>query len=127
MIRLLGLILIIFAGLSCSTQKGMDKPHNSVVYIDSSEYDITIIDPDFDRWYMLRYSPALERSNEYYRQRNVIASTNWNNYLMRNRYNRVISSYINYHPGIDYGLQVNSKLYWYFRYIQETYRIPLLR
>ncbi len=112
---------------------GCTSPKNTVntaqaehkIMIDSSDYDI-IIDPEFDRWYQLYYSPGQDRSNEYYTSKNVFAVSRWNDYYLRGKFRRVIGADINYNPTIDYGLDVNRKLYWYFKYIQETYRVPLL-
>lgn len=113
---------------ACSSPKDIDGSNYSArdIVIDSSEYDVTIMDPDFDRWYLMRYSPGQDRSNEFYRMKNTVAVQNWNDYLIRNRYRRAINSHINYNPSIDYGIDVNRKLYWYFRYIEENYRVPLL-
>jgi hypothetical protein len=46
---------------------------------------------------------------------------------MRGRYNRIIGSYINWNPTTDYGIEINRRLYWYFVYYEETFRIRLLR
>lgn len=126
--------LILFGLLSlavwaCSSPKDIEGSRYAAsnVVIDSSEYDITIMDPDFDRWYLLRYSPGQDRNNEYYRMKNTVAVQNWNDYLVRNKYRRAVNSYITYNPSIDYGIDVNRKLYWYFRYIEENFRVPLLR
>ncbi len=34
-------------------------------------------------------------------------------------------SYIDYNPNIDYGLDLNYKLYYYFRYFEEKHGIRL--
>lgn len=99
----------------------MLKPTNQ----DSTEYEILIIDPDFDRWYLLNYSPAKDHSQEYYRGKNHVAVINWNNYYRAGRYGRVIESLIDYQPTIDYGMEVDRKLYWYFTYVVSTYKIRL--
>ena len=92
---------------------------------DSSGYEILIIDPRFDQWYLLNYSPTKDYSNDYYRSKNLAAVTNWDEYYHTGRYNRVIDSSIDYWPNIDYGIEVNRKLYWYFKYVQNNYRIRL--
>ncbi|MDD4598791.1 MAG: DUF6146 family protein [Lentimicrobiaceae bacterium] len=97
------------------------------VQIDSTDYDIIIMDNNFDRWYLTRFSQAQDRSNSYYRSMNNLAVSNWNHYYNTNRYNRVINNHIAYNPAVDYGIEVNRRLYWYFKYIEESYRVPLLR
>ena len=124
---LLGLVIITAWG--CSSPKNIENTQNpkKAIIIDSTEYVITIDDPDFDTWYLLRYSASQDHSNEFYQMKNNYAVTNWNDYLVRNKYSRVINYYINYNPSTDYGIEVNRKLYWYFKYIEENYRVSLLR
>ncbi|MDY0103615.1 MAG: DUF6146 family protein [Lentimicrobium sp.] len=121
--------LMLFVGWSCTQQNELvqSQKKNSEINIDSTEYKILIIDPDFDRWYMMRYSPSMDRSNETYRSMNIIGVQNWNSFYERGKYPNAIGSYLNYQTNIDYGLEVNRRLYWYFKYIEETYRIRLLR
>ncbi len=92
---------------------------------DTTEYRIRIDDLQFNQWYLVNYSPAKDRTNEYYRTRNDIAVSNWNEYYRVNKFGRVIWFRIDYWPNIDYGINVNRMLYWYFRYIEENYRISL--
>jgi len=121
--------LILLTGWACTQQKEISKSKGSTpaVIKDSTEYEITIIDSDFDRWYMMRFSPAMDRSNDYYRSMNGLGVINWNDYYTHNKYNQVIGSYINYTSSVDYGIEVNRRLYWYFRYVEENFRIRLLR
>ncbi|HPJ61448.1 MAG: DUF6146 family protein [Lentimicrobium sp.] len=123
------LLLLVLTGWACSQQKEITgrQPASGSPAIDTSGYEITIIDPDFERWYRLRFSPSFDRSNDYYRTMNNIGVNNWNDYFMRGRYNRIIGSYINWNPTTDYGIEINRRLYWYFVYYEETFRIRLLR
>ena len=127
--KLLFFGLLLFVGGSCTQQKQMTQSQKSQseISIDSTEYNILIIDPAFDRWYMMRYSASMDRSNEFYKGMNNLGVQNWNNYYNRGKYPQVIGSYLNYNPGIDYGLDVNRRLYWYFKYIEENFRIRILR
>ena len=127
--NLLFIAFMLLMAWACSPQKDISKASADIkqVVIDSTEYEITIFDTDFDRWYLLHFSPALDRSNDYYRLMNDRGVTNWNQYFTRNRYNQVVNSYINFNPTIDYGMEVNRKLYWYFRFIEETCKIKLFR
>jgi hypothetical protein len=92
---------------------------------DTTEYQLIIIDPGFDQWYLINFTEAKDRSNEYYRYKDMVAVLNWNNYFSAGRYDRVIDSYIDYRPDIDYGIDVNRKLYWYFKYVDSVYGIYL--
>lgn len=123
--KLILIVLVTITLGACSSQKELSGTSNQVS-LDTTEYAIHILDNDFERWYMMRFSPAVDRTNDYYKMKNLIGVTNWNDYFIRNKYRRAIGNYISYNTQEDYGIEVNRKLYWYFKYIEETYRIRLL-
>jgi hypothetical protein len=112
---------------ACSTVKETSKTTAVLTKSsqDTTEYEISILDPDFDVWYLYNYTPAKDYTNEFYRSQNMIAVINWNDYYRKGRYGRVIECYIDYQSNIDYGIEVNRKLWWYFKYIDNKYRIHL--
>jgi hypothetical protein len=93
---------------------------------DSIKYDLLIDDIGFDQWYRFNFTPANDHTNDYYRSLNDLAVVTWNDYYNMGRYKLIIDSYIYYQPNIDYGIELNRKLFWYFKYIQDQYGIPLL-
>lgn len=112
---------------SCSAVKNTGSTQADKTFeIDSTEYEITIIDPEFDSWYLMHFSPAKDYSNEFYRSKNSIAVSNWNEYFNRGRFHRVVENYIPYDNTADYGIEVNRKLYWYFKYVEDKYNLRLL-
>lgn len=121
--------ILLFAAWACTQPQKITKSPGTTpsVSLDTIEYEISFSDPDFDLWYMTRYSPSMDRNNEYYRSMNNLGISNWNQYFTRGRYSRVIDSYLNFNPAVDYGIEVNRKLFWYFKYIEESFSIPLLR
>lgn len=118
------LILLLTWSCSSSHKAGSSDTKTSIV-IDSTEYEITIIDSEFDLWYQLNYSPAKDRSNEYYRNKDQIGVINWNDYYNRGKHSRVIENYLYYTNSIDYGIDVNRKLFWYFKFVEDKYSIRL--
>ncbi len=117
---------------SCQTPKKAAKPDKQPtaeigLSPDSLQHEIIILDPEFERWYLSRFSNAIDRSNDFYLSMNRLGISNWNHYYNTGRYQRAISSYIDYQPFTDYGIEVNRKLYWYFKFMEEKFRIPLLR
>ena len=122
-------ILVVYSLWACTTQKAMTGKGvvPPQVVKDSTEYVLIVIDPGFEQWYILHYSPVLDRPNELYASANGFAVIKWNYYFTDGKYRRVIDSYIDYTPGIDYGIDLNRKLYWYFSYVEEKYRISLLK
>ena len=121
-------LFILLLAWSCSPSKKTGSANRqSSIKSDSTEYEITIIDPEFDTWYLLNYSPAKEYGNEYYRNWNQIGVGNWNDYFMEGKYSRIIENHIFYQYSIDYGIEVNRKLYWYFKFIEDNFKIRLLK
>lgn len=120
------LALLVWA---CSPSKEASKTSAVLTHggQDSAEYEITVIDPGFDQWYLLNYKPSDDLSNEMYRAKNMIAAGNWDNYYRTGKYSGTINSPINYRPDADYGIEVNRKLYWYFKYTESTTGIRLFR
>ena len=112
---------------ACSPAKQVSKTSASLVLDthDSTEYELVITDLYFENWYNLNYSPAKDHTNEYYRSKNQVAVINWNDYYRQGLYDRVIETPIDYRNELDYGIEVNRKLYWYFKYITEAYKIRL--
>ncbi len=115
--------------MACSTSKEVRKTSASLVpgTSDSLGYEIRVLDPQFDHWYLTNYSAAKDRTNDFYRENNLRAVGTWNDYFRTGRYMRFIDTSIDYHPDVDYGIEVNRILYWYFVYVQEQYKIPLVR
>lgn len=125
--NLIILMFILLFAFSCVTSKksgGPDKKNS--VQVDSTEYKITIIDTGFDTWFLKNFSPSKDHSNEFYRSKNQLGVSNWNNYFNKGQYTRVVENYIYYDFAVDYGMEVNRTLFWYFRYIEDQYRIRIL-
>jgi hypothetical protein len=93
---------------------------------DSTEYELLIIDPGFDSWFMKNWRPMWYYTEDYLATWNLQYVTAWNQ-RVRNPLgqgdpatNPFIME-IDYRPGIKYGLELNFKLYQYFRYVDETW------
>ncbi|MGA3014698.1 MAG: DUF6146 family protein [Bacteroidales bacterium] len=121
----IGIIALFFWACSTGKESAKATAARSQNNKDSSEYQIRIIDPFFNHWYLCAYSEAYDHTNDYYRSRDQIAAVTWNDYYRAGQYSDVIDSYIDYQPDIDYGIEVNRTLYWYFSYLQLTFHIRL--
>jgi hypothetical protein len=120
--------LIVLLTWSCNvSQHATNLTADKIKILDSTDYEITIIDPEFDTWYLMNFSQGKDYSNNYYHYQNRVAVSNWNDYFTRGRYQQAINCQIFYDVSVDYGIEVNRKLFWYFTYIEENYRIRLLR
>ncbi|MGB7395184.1 MAG: DUF6146 family protein [Pricia sp.] len=134
---------LITASSCTGSKKAVDNPNNEQVDIsdkekmafeqqegdtvkiasDSTEYEIIIIEPGFNTWLMSIARPEGYYSQSYLENRNQILVINWNQRAMQPlRYGGdLYQLQINYEPNIDYGYEVNYKLYNYFIYFQRKY------
>lgn len=91
---------------------------------DSTEYELIVMDQGFETWFLLQ--PQHQHSLEYYRSKNRIYVNEWNQrYLNPRRYRGPYESYINYDASVDHGLEFEQRLYYYFKYFEETKGVRL--
>jgi len=90
---------------------------------DKTEYEILIIEPGFNFWLLSIAKPEGYYSQSFLETRNQILVSNWNQRVMQPiQFNpNLYEMRINYEPHIDYGYEVNYKLYNYFIYFQRKY------
>lgn len=90
---------------------------------DSTEYEIIIIDPGFNFWLQSIARPEGYYSQSFLENRNQIFVINYNQRVIQPmRFNDDLYPFqIDYDPNIDYGYEVNYKLYNYFIYFQRKY------
>lgn len=90
---------------------------------DSTEYEIIIIEPGFNTWLLSIAKPEGYYSQSYLENRNQILVINWNQRAIQPlRYGGdLYQMQIDYSSNIDYGYEVNYKLYNYFVYFQRKY------
>ncbi len=120
--------LMVSCGSPKNTVASTDNQKEEPVRIanDSLEYEIIIIDIGFTS-YLATAKPMSYYSQSYLETRNRIYVTEWN-YRARNltRYDASIyENVIDYQPNIDYGLEVNYKLFNYFQFAQRKYNMRL--
>ncbi|AWX46006.1 hypothetical protein HME9304_03038 [Flagellimonas maritima] len=129
-------LLIPIIVVSCSTHKEAIKvSEDEQAYFDmeegeaveikdeESEYEIIILEPGFNAWLLSVAQPEGYYSQNFLENRNDILVINWNQRVMQPQLfdpNLYIFQ-IDYDPNIDYGYEVNYKLYNYFIYFQRKY------
>lgn len=91
---------------------------------DELEYEIIIIEPGFNFWLASRARPEGFYSQQYLENRNYQYVIEWNQRVNQpQRFDpNLYELQIDYRLGIDYGYEVNYKLYNYFIYFQLTYK-----
>lgn len=113
-------------GSSASEASAANEPPVRVAN-DSLEYEIIIIDPGFYAYLNSIALPESFYSQSFLEARNRIYVNEWNLRAQNpTSYNGLIyENIIDYRPQVDYGLEVNYKLFWYFQFAQRKYKMRL--
>ena len=137
-IAILALLILSLAFSSCGPKKEVislpDEPakhsvENDTVSIksDKVEYEIIIIEPGFNAWLYGTARPQGYYDQQFLENRNRLYVMEWNLRVIQplsydpNLY--VLR--IDYDPSIDYGYELNYKLFNYFIYFQLKYKQQL--
>lgn len=128
--QLVMVAVLVSCGASQSVGTNTDNvPEDDIVRItdDDTEYEILIIEPGFNTWLAAMARPEGYYSQSYMETRNKIWVQEWNSRVLQvNRYDpNLYEMQIDYNPNIDYGYDVNYKLYNYFIYFQLTHNQKL--
>lgn len=111
--------------ISETEKMAFEKKEGDTVTIadDSTEYEIIIIDPGFNFWLQSVAKPRQYYSQTFLENRNRLYVMEWNQRVLQPfRYSpNLYELRIDYDPNIDYGYEVNYKLYNYFIYFQRKY------
>ena len=130
------ILLICFGIYSCKTPHKINASISEVktaaqdtvrIANDELEYEILIIEPGFNFWLQSVAKPEGYYSQGFLESRNIFYVTEWNNRVFQpQRYDpNLYELQIDYSPSIDYGYEVNYKLYNYFIYFQLHYKQQL--
>ena len=131
--HLLSVLAIALLIASCGTSNKINNTSSEknleeavVIENDSLEYQIIIYDIGFSSYLHTIAKPQNFYSQDYYESKNVFYVSEWNN-RARNpiQYGDFYGSIIDYDQHVDYGLEVNYKLYSYFQFIKYKHGIQL--
>jgi len=123
----------IFFMVSCNTPKAtiskkenisIEKVADTIRIVNEElEYEIIIIDIGFDSW-LVTQKPITYYSNSYLKIKNDFYVVEWNIRVNQPfEYDpHLYEMSIDYDPNIDYGIEVNYKLFMYFQFFQQKYR-----
>jgi len=124
-----GLLLSSGLVVACNTTQKTAAPAQNVevkAEEDSLEYELIVLDPRFESFLVTQPSAGFY-SQEYYENWNKQYVTEWN--LRHNnpiKYGGFYETEIGYDHTTDYGLDLNYRLYYYFRFIEKEYGIRLI-
>lgn len=126
-------MLILVTAFSCSTsnmqkkkfsKKGNLTTNDTVKIVNEDiNYEIIIIDPGFNSWYVSYAKPRNYYSQNYLETRNRDWVIGWNNKFYQG--SRLIDMSIDYQNNINYGYEVNYMLFNYLTYFQLSNKINL--
>tara|TARA_R110000744_G_scaffold256558_1_gene372080 strand:- start:1077 stop:1547 length:471 start_codon:yes stop_codon:yes gene_type:complete len=111
--------------ISNAEKKAFEQVKGDTITIssDKTEYEIIIIEPGFYTWLNSIAKPEGYYSQSFLENRNYLMVLEWNQRVLQPmRYNpNLYELQIDYSQNIDYGYEVNFKLYNYFIYFQRKY------
>ena len=126
-------LYLAFLGLliySCSSTKdrsfentGAEISDTVRIANDSLEYEIVIIDPGYSYFLHAIAKPEGYYSQSYLENKNQFLVNDYNQRVLQPLAydSSIYEQQINYDPSIDYGYEVNYKLYNYFVYLAREY------
>lgn len=123
------LFIVVTFFAACSGPKSAVKiePNgNETTQKDSVEYELIVFDSGFETWYLFQNSPARYRSQQYYENWNHQYVSEWNYLASQSRRKSFFEPIIGYEQGVDYGFELNHKLFYYFQYVEHVLQIPIL-
>ena len=124
----ISICLFLWACGSSSKKKNTTKKEEPVVIAnDSLEYEIIIFDIGFNAFLNSIAQPEGFYSQSYLEARNTAWVITWNNRVTNNiQFNQdIYENIIDYQPQINYGYEVNYKLFNYFLFAQRKYKMSL--
>jgi len=92
---------------------------------DDGEWELTVIDTQFDYFLNAVARPISQYSEAYLKSRNTILVTEWNSYFTSGRYRNIVESSIDYDPREKYGIKFEYKLYQVFAYVNWQYKLRM--
>ncbi len=131
--HLLSVLAIAILIVSCGTSNKINKTTSDknleeavVIENDSLEYQIIIFDVGFSTYLNTIAQPQNFYSQSYYEIKNTFYVSEWNNRARSPlQYGDFYGSIIDYDQNVDYGIEVNYKLFSYFQFIRHKHGIRL--
>ena len=93
---------------------------------DPVEYELIVLDPGYESF--LATQPGLHyHSQSYYENWNQRYVIEWNiRHMQPQQYGDLCEVYIDYRPEINYGLELNYRLFYYFKFFEKENGVKLL-
>ena len=110
-----------------NSKNTITKEDPVVIANEALQYEIIIIDIGFTSYLNSIARPMSYHSQAYLQNKNRFYVAVWNNRAQNSqRYNsNIYENIIEYDSNVDYGLEVNYKLFWYFKFAEQKYKMRL--
>jgi hypothetical protein len=121
------LAFLLIGGISHVMAQEQGKSVSIEADTDTVIYDLIIFDTGFESWLLTEISMTYH-TNAYYKLWNQRYVSEWNSRFMSEaaKYPE-IENYIDYNSTLDYGIELNYRLYMYFNYFEEKNDITLVQ
>ena len=122
-------LILAFSIIACvpqnKPQDSYSNPEISPSKNDDGEWDLQVIDTQYDYFLNAIAKPMNMYSESYLKNKNTFLVNEWNSYYYSGKYRNVIESSIDYDPQENYGLKFEYKLYQVFAYVQWKYGLRM--
>lgn len=120
------IIAAVFLAAGCSvTEKNLTLTNDQEIP-DTAAYELVVFEPGFDFWFQSNKLPEWYHSEEYYRHFNTLSANEWNHRYISFGFRKPYDFYIDYDPKEDYGPELEYKLYYFFRFMEDKYNMSLI-
>jgi hypothetical protein len=125
------LFLSLLLSMVCSAQTTQqEKTTEKQVEInsnnpDSTEYELIVSEVGFES-YLISQLPMEFYSETYYKNWNTMYAIEYNSRFISGPRQEIYENEINYNPSNNYGIEIEYKLYYYFRFFEKKYGVTLI-
>lgn len=120
------LFLLLLITAACAVKQPISIREADNQESDSVEYELIVFDSGFESWFLSRAKPVNWHEQSWYENWNRQYVQAWNYHNLGARHKELIDGYINYEPDVDYGPEINHKLFYYFMYVEHELGIPVI-
>ena len=127
---LLFLSIFSLCGILPLTLAGQTKPVDLVAAPDTAveeetEYELIVLEPGYEA-YLVTQFPMEYYSENYYKTWNQQYVTEWNIRFLSGPHRELFENKIYYDLMTNYGMELEYRLYYFFRFFEDKYDITLV-
>jgi hypothetical protein len=93
---------------------------------DSDTYELVVLDPSYET-FLVSQPPMNFYSESYYKNWNMQYVSIWNEKFVTAAHTGLFENEIDYNPSVNYGLELEYRLYYFFRFFEKKNHVILIR